>query len=504
MTSPRTAPLVLTAAQATLVHLPTEGQFLVRGAAGSGKTEVALARALHVARQPLLHGAARVLLLARSPSLATDLAARRDSLAPQAAARIDVDCAAGWCHRFLAPAPALRRGEFERLVGLALQLVRRTNRRLVLRQPLSFFTSEFESMMLALGIERLDEYLPIEREGRARPLDDESRRAVFAVFDEVRRLADRCGRALPLALVPAALRRLAQTRAPPYDHVVVDDAHLLAPIELKLVRALASGGSLTLFSALEQRFDPLAAKLTALGLGRLDKTEVLPRSLRGPKAIYKAALAILRRRGAASSSDLKAIVSDDIDGPRPRLIVAADWSGELDALIAALQQLQKQGRALRDAVVLASSESDLELVAAVLAAVGVPAQFVRDEEAGAARADAVRLCPLAVAQGREFPLVFLLDCNLGAYPRQKQELAPHERPLAAETAARSLHLALTRATEEVVLFASEATLSPLLPKKLIALERAAGTPASSCPTRLDRQRYRPRAGPDDRTPSPRR
>lgn len=484
MSVARNHPSVLTAAQATLVHLPTEGQFLVRGAAGAGKSTVALARALHVARQPLLHGAARVLLLARSPSLAADLAARRDALAPQAAARIDVDFAASWCHRFLAtpaaPAPPLRRGEFELLVGLAVQLVRRRNKRLVLRQPLSFFTSEFHSMVLSLGLERLEEYLAVEREGRARPLDDESRKAVFAVFAEVRRLAARFGRTLPMALVPAALRRLATTRAPPYDHVVVDDAHLLAPIELKLVRALSSGGSLTLFSALEHRFDPLAAKLTELGLGRLDRTEVLPRSLRGPKAIYKAALAILKRRGGASSSDLKAIVPDAIDGPRPRLIVAADWQGELDALVGQLQLLQREGRPLADAAVLAASEGDLELVATALAAAGLPAQHVRDDESAPLRPDAVRLVPLHAAPGREFPLLFLLDCNLGAYPRQKQDLAPHERPLAVENAARLLHLALTRATEEALLFASEPTLSPLLPKKLIAIERAPDGEATSC------------------------
>jgi superfamily I DNA/RNA helicase len=95
---------------------------------------------------------------------------------------------------------------------------------------------------------------------------------------------------------------------------------------------------------------------------------------------------------------------------------------------------------------------------------------VRDDDADAPAAapDAVRLCPLAAAAGREFPLVFLPDVNRGAYPRSKNDLADHERPQAVELAARALHLALTRATAEAVLFATEATVSPLLPRKLLA------------------------------------
>ncbi|MSR47922.1 MAG: hypothetical protein EXS13_12820 [Planctomycetes bacterium] len=482
--------LLLTPAQATLVGLPTEGQFLVRGAAGAGKTTVALARAAHVAKQPLLHGSPRVLLLARSPALACELGSRLDALPAAVAARIEVDSPIRWCQLFLAahghasrPQDFVRPRELGLLIGIALDLVRRQVKRQVLRRPLAFFTTEIESMLLALGIERLDDYLPIEREGRTLPLDDESRRAVFAVFDELRALAARIGRVLPLTLVPEALRQLAATRTPPFDHVVVDDAHLLTPIELKLVRALSSGGSLTLFSALEQRFDPLAAKLTALRLERLDRTEVMPTAMRGPKAVYKVALQILRQRGRANSSDVKSIVPESIAGPPPRVIVAANWQGEFDALVEDLLKLKSEGRALRDAAVLVPSERELEFLAAALARVGLPARAVsdgdvsddavreRDAEAPPAD-DAIRLCTLSVAAGREFPLVYMLDVNRGAYPRTKHDLEDHERGQAVELAARALHLALTRATEAATLFASEGTVSPLLPKRLLERRNA--------------------------------
>ncbi len=478
----------LTPGQKALVHLPSEGQFLVRGAAGSGKTTVALARAMHLARQPLLHGAARVLLVARAPSAAAALSRRRNALASDLAGQLDVDTVPHWCRRFLASGPELaiasdtpllRQSEFERLVATALQLVRRTSRRTVLRRPLAFFTTELQTMLLGLGIETFEDYRPVARQGRASGLDHGSRRAVFALFTEVHSLAEQLGRRLPLALAPPALRQLAGTRPPPFNHVVVDDAHLLAPIELKLVRALATGGSLTLFAALEQRFEPLASNLTELGLGRLDRTDVLPTGLRSPTPIYKTALAILKRRGGAPAADSSMILPGSIDGPRPRLLLAKDWRGELAALIDELTRLRADGRPLRDIAVIGAGDADLELVGVVLARAGIAAKLLSDDDAGSNGVesginqadDRVTLCSLAVAQGREFPIVHLLDVNRGAFPRLKGDLAMHERADAERSAARALHLALTRATEQVTLFASEATLSPLVPKKWCTIVR---------------------------------
>ena len=121
-----------TPTQAPLIHLPTEGQFLVRGAAGSGKSFVALERALHLARQPLLHGSPRVLLLARTPALAQAFA---DSLRARDGGRakqVEVGAPASWCRAILGESdaqPPLDDATFARLVGEALDLVRRTSRR---------------------------------------------------------------------------------------------------------------------------------------------------------------------------------------------------------------------------------------------------------------------------------------------------------------------------------------------------------------------------------------
>jgi superfamily I DNA/RNA helicase len=94
-----------------------------------------------------------------------------------------------------------------------------------------------------------------------------------------------------------------------------------------------------------------------------------------------------------------------------------------------------------------------------------------EESEERARLDAIALCPLAASAGREFPLVIVLDVNRGSFPRTRAALAEHERAGADEDARRALHLAMTRATEELILLATESTRSPLLPLKKLVVER---------------------------------
>jgi superfamily I DNA/RNA helicase len=482
-------PIVLTPAQSGLVHLPTEGQFLVRGAAGSGKSAVALERALHLARQPLLHGSPRVLLLARTPALAAPLAKAFVARAPDLGRRVDVSSPVSWSQAMLAQdgvAPATLDDDlFAALVDEALLQVRRRSRRQILKRPLRFFTSELATMILGLGIESFDQYGAIEREGRGTSLDEDSRRTIWTLFEIYCGLARALGRDHPHALVPPALARLAGARTHPYDHVVVDDAHRLAPVELKLVRTLAAAGSLTLFAALEQKFDPIAATFKALGLERLDRTEVLPRVQRGPAPIHAAALAVLQRK-RAGDGDLAAILPGSIEGARPRLILANGPEEELAAAQAEIVRMKGEGRRLREIGVLAPRRMTLELLAAQLARAGLATRRLGDEaEADVASngaADSVALCPLASAPGREFPVTIVLDVNRGSFPRSPWELADHERSGADEAGRRDLHLAMTRASEELVLFATEATRSPALPLKKMSVERFSREAAKSAAT----------------------
>src|SRR6185369_9725766 len=84
---------------------------------------------------------------------------------------------------------------------------------------------------------------------------------------------------------------------------------------------------------------------------------------------------------------------------------------------------------------------------------------------------------LAHAAGREFPCVLLLDANRGSFPRAPHDLADHERAGADERARRDLHLAITRASHELAVVATEATRAPALPVKLLDVERI-GVPSA--------------------------
>jgi superfamily I DNA/RNA helicase len=460
MSASATRPQQLSSLQETLVHLPTQGRFLVRGAAGSGKTAVAIGRALRLARQPLVHGGARVLLITREGECERAAARAVAERAPELRGRVEACSIQTWCRARAPGAPrSLGSAQSESLVEAARRLVARRSRSLVLKRPLTFFAREIESMLLALGVERFEEYAELAREGRRTALEDDARRAVFAVFEEFLALCDALGVAPPLRLVNEALRKASAERAPPYDHVVVDDAHALAPVELKLARALAAGGSLTLFSPLEQPFDPLAARLRDLGLARLDRAEALPRVQRGPAPIFAAAKEVARRCRSAVAADLAQVDSGSIEGEKPRLIEREGERGELEALGEAVAAALAGGRAPDDVAVLALDEVRLELARTTLARRGIGSTRGLD--------DGVRLRTIAETAGLEFASVFVLDVNRGAFPPDRREAAPHEAVDRDDEARRALHLAMTRATARLTLLATKDTRSRLLPAKLL-------------------------------------
>jgi len=97
-------------AQRTLVERRYSGPARVTGSAGTGKTIVALHRAVHLARR---HPKARVLLTTFSKPLAKALAARMASLVagePAIAARIDVQALTSVAYGKRPPLTALRLG----------------------------------------------------------------------------------------------------------------------------------------------------------------------------------------------------------------------------------------------------------------------------------------------------------------------------------------------------------------------------------------------------------
>ena len=253
--------------QSAVVRASVDGQLLVSGPAGSGKTLVGLHRALHLARaQP-----GRVLLTGLAPALLDVLRPHLLALAPELAERIDVV----GVHPF---ALALLR---ERRVPVALHPFRVAEAfdeawRTVGRRGLlgyltpdrSYWEEEIAAVVLGGGLRTVEGYLDSPRSGRLHRLGPDARRALWALHEAYdAALRRRQVHTLPEVVLMAAAELRSCPLAEPYGAVLVDDAHDLSPAMLRMLRLVVPEGpdDVTLLVGTRPALAPGALPLTADG-----------------------------------------------------------------------------------------------------------------------------------------------------------------------------------------------------------------------------------------------
>ncbi|MFF0249799.1 UvrD-helicase domain-containing protein [Streptosporangium sandarakinum] len=220
-------------------HGPYERPVLVTGGAGTGKTLVALHRAVCLARR----GAGPVLLVTFSQKLSADLSARLDLLAEdeEVRERIEVGNVDRLAHRVVSEAE----GRAPALADSA-DLVALWEESGGDHSP-AFLLREWEQVVLAQNLRTLEEYLAAPRPGRGVDLGPAEREAVWRAVEHVTgRLRERGKRTL-LQLAAEASLLLGRTTGDllgdeepsrePYRHIVVDEAQDLHPAQWRLLRA---------------------------------------------------------------------------------------------------------------------------------------------------------------------------------------------------------------------------------------------------------------------------
>src|SRR5690606_31635934 len=317
-------------AQRALVERDWSGPVRVGGTAGTGKTIVALHRAVYIARSD---AAARVLLTTFSKPLARLLAAKRDILIeaePDLRERVAVSSLDQAAHE-------LHKGWFGQATmatGNQIRAFIRQARDAGLGGQFTpeFLFEEWEELVDAWDVVDADSYADLPRLGRRVRLGSRQREAAWAVFEFIRqRLKERKLITWP-QLYSRLTERLQQGATLPCTHIVVDEAQDLSVVQARFLAAAGSGQPDALFFAgdLGQRIFHLPCSWAPLGLdirGRGDRLKVdygtspqirsAADGLR-PGVIVDAGGEEETRRGTISV----------FEGPRPEVVVLADEEAE--------------------------------------------------------------------------------------------------------------------------------------------------------------------------------
>jgi hypothetical protein len=430
-------------AQRALAERDWTGPARVTGSAGTGKTIVALHRAVAIVRtQP----DARVLLTTFSKPLAAALSAKLAILTeaePGLAERIEVRaldqaasklCARLWGQPNMATDSMARAAIADaQKLGLGAGLTAQ------------FLWKEWDELVDAWNVTDADAYAAIPRIGRRVRLGPAQREAAWGVFELVRRrLGDR-----GVITWPALYQRL-QTWLEgggklPFSHVIVDEAQDLTVSQVRFLGAVARTRPDALFLAgdIGQRIFRLPFSWAKLGLDLRGRSHRLRVNYRTSHQIRTSADRLLPRVIVDMDGEEEGRATISVfDGPVPEINLFPDDAAERKAAASWLRDRLGEGMDPAEIGVLVRSQGQLGQARETVKLAGLDWR----SETGPA------VLPMHDAKGLEFRAVAILAANEDVIPDPGRlagigDMA--ELEAAHETERHLLYVACTRARDRL-------------------------------------------------------
>lgn len=432
--------------QRDVVYLTSCGHLVVLGTAGTGKTVMAVHRAVHLAA-PSTANNGRTLLLTYTKSLVTYL----EHLAADHRKNLTVETYGKFARGYLASQDRMGFNQItdpdERrfFVEQAVKSVgsNHPTGTSFFSRATDFFLDELE-WIDGNGLASLDAYLAVDRIGRMAPLRPRSRRAIWGIRDQYIAARIAAGRPYDWASLPTMVRiALAEdTSEPRYKHIVVDEAQDLSPEAIRsLAEAIPSDGSLTLFADYAQQIYGQRISWRSCGLN-VARQEPFVDNYRNSAEIARLAIAMADLPHFKDSADLvEPKMPQRAASSKPTLAKCLS-TGEEAKLVA--QYAADLGRSSRVAV-LARTRAESRLATQGVAGVRV----LHDKMAKWEIANGVYAGTYHSAKGLEFDAVLLPFCGSDRCP-DPDTISAFGYDEAASRESRLLYVGVTRAKSDLV------------------------------------------------------
>ena len=437
-------------AQRDIVEKDYNGAARVAGSAGTGKTIVALHRAVHLARG---NPDARILLATFSDTLASALQARLHQLlshSPRLAERLEVHSIDGIGERL-----------YEAHIARPEIATRESTRQLLAeaaagneahRVSPRFLLGEWEDLVDAWQLRTWEDYRDIKRLGRKTRLSEQQRLAAWKVFENVKRGLDERGLVTRSQLFSQLAEKLKARRSPPFDFAVVDEAQDMGVAHLRFLAALGGDRPNALFFTgdLGQRIFQTPFSWRSLGVDVRGRSQTLRINYRTSHQLRMQSERLLEPQ----LSDVDGNVEDRrgtvsvFNGPGPDLRVFAGSGPEIEAVGAWVAERTSGGVAPHEIGIFVRSGAELGRAKEAAQKSGSPFKVLDDHVETST--ELLSISTMHLAKGLEFRAVAVIACDDEVLPLQQrieaitddadlQEVYNTERHL--------LYVACTRARE---------------------------------------------------------
>jgi superfamily I DNA/RNA helicase len=439
--------------QRQIVERDYSGPARVSGSAGTGKTIVALHRAVHLART---NPDARVLLTTFSDTLANALKTRLRRLIanePRLGERIDV-----------ASLDAVGLRLYRAHVGPVNVAERETVRDLLQEASAAgpphtfsvyFLLTEWEQVVDAWQLDSWEAYRDVARLGRKTRLPESQRKVLWDIFERARNELASHKLTTQAAVFTSLAEAVANARNPAYDFAVVDEAQDLTVAQLKFLASLAGQRPNGLFFAgdLGQRIFQQPFSWLSLGVDARGRSRTLRVNYRTSHQIRTQSDRLL----GPKVTDVDGIEEDRSDtisvfnGPPPTIQTFDSEQSEIDAVAAWVSDRIAEGLAPHELGMFVRSESELPRSRAAVEQAGL--LIVVLDEHVETTSGRVAISTMHLAKGLEFRAVVVMACDDEVIPLQERiETVGDDADLQEvyDTERHLLYVACTRARDHLL------------------------------------------------------
>lgn len=439
--------------QRQMVERDYNGPARVSGSAGTGKTIVALHRAVWLLRQ---NPDSRVLLTTFSDPLANALRVKLRRLIsnePRLAERLEVQAM---------DAIALRL--YKKNLG-AVQLASREHLAEALKlasesvsghkfSP-SFLLTEWEQVVDAWQLDSWEDYRDVKRLGRKTRLPEQQRQQLWAIFDQARTRLSASGLTTMAGLYTQLANHLSRIESRPFDFVVVDEAQDISVPQLRFLAALAGDHPNGIFLAgdLGQRIFQQAFSWKSLGVDIRGRSRTLHINYRTSHQIRMQADKLLAPEIAdvdGNSEDRRGTISV-FNGPQPLIKTYNSPEEEIEGVGAWLIAIRADGVQPQEIGIFVRSEDQIERAKEAATKAGFPFK-VLDENIDIPSGSA-SISTMHLAKGLEFRTVVVMAVDDEVIPLQtriRQVVDDADLAEIYETERHLLYVACTRARDHLL------------------------------------------------------
>jgi mRNA-degrading endonuclease RelE of RelBE toxin-antitoxin system len=429
------------------------GPARVSGSAGTGKTIVALHRAVHLAK---VNSDARVLLTTFSDALANALQTKLNRLIgnePRLAERIDIHSLDAVGLRLykamISPMKLASRAMILDLLKTASSTAGKH------KFGLPFLSTEWDHVVDAWQIDSWNAYRDVARLGRKTRLPEAQRKLLWSMFENVR-AGLKARNAITYAEAFTALATaIAKSKKPPYDFAIVDEAQDLTIAQLRFLAALGADRKNKLFFAGDsgQRIFQQPFSWKAIGVDVRGRSRTLRINYRTSHQIRIQADRLL----GPELTDVDGNTEDRSDavsvfnGPAPIIRELSAEKEEIKSVGTWLSEQARAGVMPHEIGLFIRSEAQLDRAKTAAKEAGLPFKIL--DEHVETTSGSISISTMHLAKGLEFRAVAVIACDDEIIPLQERiETVGDEGDLQEvyDTERHLLYVACTRARDHLL------------------------------------------------------